>query len=66
MDEPFGMTARGHCSDNAVEESFSHTLQIEETQNKLYEREEGKYAIFEYMEVFYLASVVDLCTHGPH
>jgi len=48
------MSAKGHCYDNAVAESFSHTLKTEETDlNRYRTREEAKVAIFEYIEVFY-------------
>jgi len=48
------MSAKGHCYDNAVAESFFHTLKTEETLLKHYRtREEGQSAIFEYVEVFY-------------
>lgn len=48
------MSAKGHCYDNAVAESFFHTLKTEETHLKHYRtREEGQSAIFEYVEVFY-------------
>ena len=48
------MSAKGHCYDNAVAESFFHTLKTEETHLKRYRtREEAKLSIFEYIEVFY-------------
>lgn len=48
------MSAKGHCYDNAVAESFFQTLKTEETHLKHYRtREEGPSAIFEYVEVFY-------------
>lgn len=48
------MSAKGHCYDNAVAESFFHTLKTEETHLKRYRtREEAKLGIFEYVEVFY-------------
>ncbi len=48
------MSAKGHCYDNAVAESFFHTLKTEETHLKRYRtREEAKLSIFEYVEVFY-------------
>ncbi len=48
------MSAKGHCYDNAVAESFFHTLKTEETELSRYRsREEAKAAIFEYIEVFY-------------
>lgn len=48
------MSRKGDCWDNAVAESFFHTLKIELThQLKFKTREEAKNAIFEYIEVFY-------------
>lgn len=48
------MSAKGHCYDNAVAESFFHTLKTEETHLRRYRtREEAKMCIFEYIEVFY-------------
>jgi putative transposase len=44
------------CWDNAVAESFSHTLklELELTHGKIYNTsQEAKTAIFEYIEVFY-------------
>lgn len=48
------MSDKGHCYDNAVAESFFHTLKTEEVHLSYYRtREEAKLAIFEYVEVFY-------------
>lgn len=48
------MSAKGRCYDNAVAESFFHTLKTEETHLCNYRiREEAKSSIFEYIEVFY-------------
>jgi len=48
------MSGKGHCYDNAVAESFFHTLKTEETSLRNYRiREEAKTSIFEYIEVFY-------------
>ena len=48
------MSAKGHCYDNAVVESFFHTLKTELTHQCKYQiREEAKNSIFEYIEVFY-------------
>ena len=48
------MSAKGHCYDNAVVESFFHTLKTEETHLSSYKmREEAKLSIFEYIEGFY-------------
>lgn len=48
------MSGKGHCFDNAVAESFFHTLKTEHTNFNDYKiREEAKNSIFEYVEVFY-------------
>jgi putative transposase len=48
------MSGKGHCYDNAVAESFFHTLKTEHTNFFKYRiREEAKNSIFEYIEVFY-------------
>jgi putative transposase len=48
------MSGKGHCYDNAVAESFFHTLKTEHTNFYKYRiREEAKNSIFEYIEVFY-------------
>jgi len=48
------MSRKGDCWDNAVAESFFHTLKTELThQCKFKTREEAKHVIFEYIEVFY-------------
>lgn len=48
------MSSTGNCYDNAVTESFFHTLKTELTQwNNYKTREEAKRSIFEYVEVFY-------------
>ena len=48
------MSRKGDCWDNAVSESFFHTLKTELTHHcKFKSREEAKQAIFEYIEVFY-------------
>jgi putative transposase len=48
------MSGKGHCYDNAVAESFFHTLKTEHVNfNKYRIREEAKSSIFEYIEVFY-------------
>jgi putative transposase len=45
---------KGNCRDNAVSESFFHTLQIEQIYPQSYQtRAEAKQDIFEYIEVFY-------------
>lgn len=48
------MSAQGRCYDNAVAESFFHTLKTEETHLRKYKtREEAQGSVFEYIEVFY-------------
>ena len=48
------MSRKGNCWDNAVAESFFHTLKTELVYNeKFITREQAKLAIFEYIEVFY-------------
>lgn len=48
------MSATGYCFDNAVAESFFHTLKTECVYHERYEsREQAKQSIFEYVEVFY-------------
>ena len=48
------MSRKGDCWDNAVAESFFHTLKVELINGKTYKtRQEAKTAIFEYIEGFY-------------
>lgn len=48
------MSRKGHCWDNAVAESFFHTLKTECVYLDTFEtREEARDVIFEYIEVFY-------------
>lgn len=48
------MSRRANCWDNAVSESFFHTLKVELVHNTVFKsREEAKLAIFEYIEAFY-------------
>lgn len=48
------MSRKGNCWDNAVAESFFHTLKTGLVNHKSYlTREEAKQDIFEYIEVFY-------------
>lgn len=48
------MSRKGNCWDNAVAESFFHTLKTGLTNHKRYQtREEAQQDIFEYIEVFY-------------
>lgn len=48
------MSRKGNCWDNAVAESFFHTLKTELTHHHNFQtRQEARNAIFEYIEVFY-------------
>jgi len=48
------MSRKGDCWDNAVSESFFHTLKTELVHHCNFKtREEAKHQIFEYIEVFY-------------
>jgi transposase InsO family protein len=48
------MSRKGNCWDNAVAESFFHTLKVELIhQSRFKTREDARQAIFEYIEVFY-------------
>ncbi|MFC1854995.1 IS3 family transposase, partial [Thermodesulfobacteriota bacterium] len=48
------MSGKGNCYDNAVVESFFHTLKVEELHNLIFlTRDSAKRCIFEYIEVFY-------------
>lgn len=48
------MSRKGDCWDNAVAESFFHTLKVELIhRNKFKTRDEAKRKIFEYVEVYY-------------
>ena len=48
------MSSKGNCYDNAITETFFHTLKTELTYFENYQtREEAKTSIFEYIEVFY-------------
>lgn len=48
------MSRKGNCWDNAVSESFFHSLKTELTHHCQFKtREEAQQAIFEYIEVFY-------------
>lgn len=58
------MSAKGRCYDNAVAESFFHSLKVELVHGQRFgSREQAMSAIFKYMEVFYnkkrLHSVLD-------
>jgi len=48
------MSRKGNCWDNAVSESFFHTLKTELVHHQRYQtRAEAKQDVFEYIEVFY-------------
>ena len=48
------MSRKGNCWDNAVSESFFHTLKTELIHHQTYQtRAEARQAVFEYIEVFY-------------
>jgi len=48
------MSRKGDCWDNAVSESFFHTLKTELVHHCNFKtREEAKHQIFEYIEIFY-------------
>jgi len=48
------MSGSGNCYDNAVVESFFHTLKTEYTNNFCFQsREEATRIIFDYIEIFY-------------
>ena len=48
------MSRKGNCWDNAVAESFFHTLKVELVhRNRFRTREEAKRKIFEYVELYY-------------
>lgn len=48
------MSRKGNCWDNAVSESFFHTLKTELIHHQTYRtRSEARQAVFEYIEVFY-------------
>ena len=58
LDKEFGirqsMSRKGNCWDNAVSESFFHTLKTELINHEAYQtRSVAKQAVFEYIEVFY-------------
>jgi len=48
------MSGKGNCYDNAVKESFFHTLKTELCEHEHYRtREQARASVFEYIEVFY-------------
>lgn len=51
---PAGTRTKGNCWDNAVAESFFHTLKTELVYHEIYEtKAQANQSIFEYIEVFY-------------
>ena len=48
------MSRKGNCWDNAIAESFFHTLKVELVQENRYKtREMAKQSIFQYIESYY-------------
>ena len=48
------MSGAGNCYDNAMQESFFHTLNVEYVNGANFQtREEAKFGIFDYIEGFY-------------
>lgn len=48
------MSGKGNCYDNAVAESFFHSLKVESIQGERFKtREEAQQTIFEYIEIYY-------------
>ncbi len=48
------MSRKGNCYDNAVKESFFHTLKTELCDHEHYKtRAEARASVFEFIEVFY-------------
>ena len=48
------MSGKGNCYDNAVMESFYHTLKVELVYGQRYRtRGEAETAVFDYIEIFY-------------
>ena len=48
------LSSTGNCYDNAVAESFFHTLKTEHVYHKrFHSREEAKRSLFDYIEIFY-------------
>lgn len=61
------MSRKGNCYDNAITETFFHTLKTELTHRTKYRtREEARRSIFEYIEIFYnrkrLHSAIGYCS----
>ena len=65
------MSRRGNCYDNAITETFFHTLKTELIHRIKYKtREEARKSIFEYIEIFYnrksLYSAIGYCTPAEY
>jgi putative transposase len=65
------MSAKGRCYDNAVAESFFHSLKVELVHGQRFaSREQAMSAIFKYMEVYYntkrLHSALDYCSPAAY
>jgi len=65
------MSRKGNCYDNAITETFFHTLKTELIHRTKYRtREEARRSIFEYIEIFYnrkrLHSAIGYCTPAEY
>jgi len=65
------MSAKGRCYDNAVAESFFHSLKVELVYGQQFpSREQAMSALFKYMEVYYntkrLHSALDYCSPADY
>jgi transposase InsO family protein len=63
------MSGKGNCYDNAVVESFFHTLKTELIYFENYiTREDAKNSVFEYIEIYYnrdrIHSTLNYCSPG--
>ncbi|SFJ42034.1 Integrase core domain-containing protein [Aquamicrobium aerolatum DSM 21857] len=59
------MSRRGNCYDNAVAESFFNLLKRERIRRRTYRtREEARYDVFDYIEMFYCPSSEHLAQFG--
>ncbi|KTC81422.1 IS3 family transposase [Legionella brunensis] len=61
------MSRKGNCWDNAIAESFFHTLKVELVHQCIYTtREQARLSLFQYLEVYYnknrMHSAIDYCT----
>ena len=65
------MSRKGNCYDNAITETFFHTLKTELTHRTKYKtREEARQSIFEYIKIFYnrkrLHSAIGYCSPAEY